>query len=133
MKRLALTQRTMRCPMHGCAASLTVRTDSNGAPSHRYLDVVSCSMLPPAPFPPPARTTYFADMAPSMPYLSEVDRAPVHSTEVACAKPCLAVMNAAEPGAAEPIRCTAGMSDAMELARQVQSPALTRLMWFYTA
>ena len=44
-----------------------------------------------------------------------------------------AVLNAAECGAAEPVRCTSGISDALELARRVQSPALTRVMWSYIA
>ena len=43
----------------------------------------------------------------------------------------LPVMNAAESGAAEPVRCTSGVSDSLELARQTQSPAIMRLLWFY--
>jgi hypothetical protein len=72
-------------------------------------------------------------MEPPVPYLSGIDWAPFHSAEVACSKPCLPVLNAAECGADEPVRCTSGISDALELARQVQSPALTRVMWSYIA
>jgi hypothetical protein len=132
MKRLALTQHTLRCPLHDCTASLTVRTDSNGYPSRRHLDVTACSLLPSTSFVPPARSAYFPDMEPPVPYIREVNRAPIHSTEVACPKRCLPVMNAAECGAAEPVRCTSGVSDGLELARQVQSPALTRLLWLHS-
>jgi hypothetical protein len=81
----------------------------------------------------PTRVSYFADMAPAMPYLSEVHATPCHSLGVPCSRRCLAVLNAAEPGAAEPVRCTSGVSDALELVRQTQSPAITRLLWFYSA
>lgn len=133
MERPALTQHTLRCPKYDCGADLTVRTNSGARPSRRHLDVVSCSLLPSASFPPPTRTAYFAGMDPAVPYLSGIDGTPFHSAEVACSKPCLPVLNAAECGAAEPVRCTSGISDAMELARQVQSPALTRVMWSYIA
>jgi len=132
MKRLELTQHTMRCPIYDCAASLTVRTDPKGYPSRRHVDVTACSLLPSTPFLLPARRAYFPDMEPPVPYVCAVNRAPLHSTEVACPKRCLPVMNAAEGGAAEPVRCTSGVSDALELARQTQSPALTRLLWFYS-
>jgi hypothetical protein len=133
MKRLALTQHTVRCPLEDRTASLTVRTDPDRGPSRRHLDVTACSLLPSTSFAPPARSGYFSDVAPPEPYLCEVDPAPRHSWEVACPKRCLAVLNAAEPGAAEPVRCTSGVSDGLELARQTQSPGITRLLWFYSA
>jgi hypothetical protein len=133
MERPAPTQHTLRCPKYDCGADLTVRTNSDAPPSRRHLDVVSCSLLPSASFLPPTRTAYFAGMDPALPYLSGSDWTPCHSAEVACSTPCLAVLNAAECGAAEPVRCTSGVSDALEMARQVQSPALTRVMWSYFA
>jgi hypothetical protein len=133
MERLALTQHTVRCPLEDRTASLTVRTDSSGYPSRRHLDVAGCSLLPTTSFVPPARIRYFSDGEPPVPYLCEIDPAPRHSLGVSCAKRCLAVLNAAEPGAAQPARCTSGVSDAMELARQTQSPAITRLLWLYGA
>jgi hypothetical protein len=133
MRRLALTQHAVRCPLDDCAARLTVRTDPSGYPSRRHLDVAACSLLPSTSFVLPARSRYFSDVGPPVPYLCEVDTAPCHSSEVSCPKPCLAALNAAEPGAAEPLRCTSGVSDGMELARQTQSPAITRLFWFYSA
>ena len=133
MRQLVLTQHTVRCPLDDCAASLTVRTDPSGYPSRRHLDVAACSLLPSTSFVPPATSRYFADVGPEVPYLCAVDPAPRHSLEVSCPKPCLAAMTAAEPGAAEPVRCTSGVSDGMELVRQTQSPAVTRLLWFYGA
>jgi hypothetical protein len=131
MKRLALTQHTVRCPLEDRTASLTVRTDPGGYPSRRHLDVAACSLRPSTSFVPPARSGYFSDVAPPVPYLYEVDPAPRHSFEVACPRRCLAVLNAAEPGVAEPVRCTSGASDGLELARHTQSPAIMRLLWFY--
>ena len=57
-----------------------------------------------------------------------------HLVEFACTKPCLFVLNAAEsaPGV-EPIRPVSGTSDALELARQTQGPAIARLMWYHGA
>jgi hypothetical protein len=133
MKRLALTQHTVRCPFDDRTASLTVRTDPAGYPSRRHRDVMACSLLSSTSFVPPARSGHFSDLAPTVPYLCEADPAPRHPVEVACSGRCLAVLNAAEPGAAEPPRCTSGVSDGLELARQTQSPAITRLLWFYSA
>src|SRR5262249_32927450 len=106
MKRLALTQHTMRCPLYDCSARLTVCTDSNGYPSRRHLDVAACSLRPSTSFVPPARTAYFPGGEPPVPYTYEISRTPCHSTKVECPKRCLPVLNAAESGAAEPVRCT---------------------------
>jgi hypothetical protein len=131
MKRLAFTQHTMRCPLDGGTASVTVRTDPDGYPSRRYRAVTACSLLPSTSFVPPARRGYFSDVAPPVAYLCEVDPSRRHSVEVACPKPCLATLNAAEPGA-RPLRCTSGVNDALELARQIQSPAIMRVLWSYS-
>jgi hypothetical protein len=133
MKRLTLTQQTVRCPVEDRAATLTVRTDPEGYPSRRHLDVAACSLLLSTPFVPSARSGYFADPAPPLGYLCECDPTPRHSPEVACSKRCLAVLNAAEPGAAEPVRCTSGISDSVELARQTERPAIMRLLWYYAS
>jgi hypothetical protein len=132
MRRLALTQHTVRCPLEDRTASVTVRTNPGGSPSRRHLDVASCSLLPSASFAPRTRKVYFSDVAPPVSYLSKVDFAPRHSAGVACRRRCLSVLNAAESGAAEPIRCTSGLADGLELARQTQNPAIMRLLWFYS-
>ena len=126
-----LTQHTMRCPLEEVAATVTVRTDPEGYPSRRHLDVTACSLRPPSTsWVPPVRRAYFTDLAPLMSYICDVVANPCHSQEVACAKPCLRVLNAAEPGAAEPLRCTSGVSDGLELARQTLSPTAMRPLWF---
>ena len=133
-QRFTVTQQTLHCPMHDCRATSAVRTDASAHPSGRHVDVTACSLLPPTSFVLPARNAYFADMWPPEAYLYEVGQTPRHSAEVTCPKRCLAVLNAAESGPRpEPIRCTSGMSDALELVRQTQSPAITRLLWFYSA
>jgi LPXTG-motif cell wall-anchored protein len=131
-RRLTLTQHTLRCPMNDCRASLAVRTDSTAYPSRRYLDVTACSLRPPTSVVPPARTAYFSDMWPPEPYLYDISQVPRHSDEVGCSKPCLLVLNAAE-SCGEPIRCTSGMSDGLELARRTQSPAIMRNLWYHSA
>jgi hypothetical protein len=132
-RRLTLTQHTLLCPEHDCRARVAVRTDPIAYPSGRHVDVTACSLLPPTSFVPPDRTAYFPDMSPPEPYLYETGQAPCHSDEIACPKRCLLVLNAAEGGAAEPIRCTSGMSDGLELARQTQSPAITRVLWYHSS
>ena len=127
---MKLTQRTMRCPLDECSAIVTVRTDPKGYPSRRYRDVMACSLRPPTSFVPPVRRAYFTDLAPLMSYICEVVANPCRSP-VACAKPCLRVLNAAEPGAAEPVRCTSGVSDGLELVRQTAGPAVARLLGLY--
>lgn len=127
-----LTQHTMRCPLEECAATVTVRTDPEGYPSRRHLDVTACSLRPSMSCVPVVRRAYFTDLAPLMSYICDLVANPCHSQEVACAKPCLRVLNAAEPGAAEPVRCTSGVSDGLELARQTLSQAAMRPLWFYS-
>jgi hypothetical protein len=133
-RRLTSTQHTLRCPEQDCRASVAVRTDPIAYPSRRYVDVTACSLHPATSFVAPARKAYFADMSPPESYLEDVGGASCHSDEVACPKSCLRVLNAVESGCAgEPIRCTSGMSDGLELARQTQSPAITRVLWYHSA
>jgi hypothetical protein len=130
MKHLELTQHTVRCPRTDETANLTVRTDPGGYPSRRHRDVTACSLMPSTSFVAPARKAYFADLTP-LSYVCEIHPAPCHSPEVACPRPCLAVLNAAEAGAAEPVRRVSGVSDSLELAHRTQSPAIRRLLWFF--
>jgi hypothetical protein len=132
MKRLTLTHHTVRCPVHDDTASLQVRTDPDEAPSRRHRDVTVCSLLPRTPSVPFARKGHFADVPPPLSYLCAADRTPRHSTGVRCSKPCLDVLNAAEAGVAEPLRCSSGVSDGLELVRQTQSPAMMRVLWMHS-
>lgn len=130
MKRQELTQHTVRCPRTGETANLTVRTDPSAYPSRRHRDVTACSLMPSTSFVLPARRAYFSDLTP-LSYICDLHAAPCHSPEVACPRPCLAVLNAAEAGAAEPVRCVSGVNDSVELAHRTQSPAIRRLLWFF--
>jgi hypothetical protein len=131
MKRIELTQHTVRCPLEDRAASVTVRTDADGHPSSRHLDVAGCSLVSSASVAASARSAYLPDVAPPAHYLRDIDPGACRS-EVACPKRCLAVLNAAEAGAVE-IPCTSGIHDGLELARRVQTPAMMRVLWFYSA
>ena len=48
MKRLTFTKHTVQCPLENCTASLKVRSDLDGCPSRRHLDVAACSLMPSA-------------------------------------------------------------------------------------
>jgi len=132
MRRMELTHHTVRCPLDEFTATVTVRSDPSACPSRRHREVTACSLLPATPFVPPATSGFFSDAAPVVSYLRAFDPTPCHASEVACSKRCLAMLNAAESGAAEPVRCSSGFSDGFELVRQTQSPAVTRLLWLYS-
>jgi LPXTG-motif cell wall-anchored protein len=131
-QRLTLTAQTLRCPLHDGVGILAVRTDPIASSGSRYVDVSACSLLPVTSFVPPVRTAYFPDVGPFGPYVREASRVPRHSSELACSKRCLHALNAAERAVPQPIRCTSGTSDSPELARQTQSPAIMRLLWFHS-
>ena len=131
-RRELITQQTVRCPRTDETANLTVRTDAEACPSRRHRDVTACSLMPSTSFVPPARRAYFSDLTP-LSYVCEVHAAPCHAVGVDCPRPCLTVLNAAEAGTAEPLRCVSGVNDSVELARRTQSPAIKRLLWFFGA
>jgi hypothetical protein len=118
MKRLVTTEHTVRCPLEDCAATVTVRSDPDAAPSRRHRDVLGCSLRPPAPYVPPATLGYFADVAPPVSYVRDVAPGPCHAQEPACSKVCLGVLNAAEPGAGDP-------------GDSVHDLVMKRLLWIY--
>jgi|RhiMetdeSRZDD1v2_1073273.scaffolds.fasta_scaffold07075_10 hypothetical protein len=131
MKRVALTQHTVRCPLDDRAAAVTVRTDPDGYPSRRHLEVAACSLLSSTSVEPSARCSHFPDLAPLVPYACDVAPTPRHPLRVSCPSPCLAVLNAAEPGAAGSAPWASGVEDALELARQTQSASMMRILWFF--
>jgi hypothetical protein len=131
-RRLTLTHHTVRCPSHGCDADVTARTDFAAYPADRHVSVSACSLFPSTPSVPPVRTTSFADLSPLATYVDQAGQAPCHPSGSVCNEGCLRVLNAAESGpAASSIRCTSGVSDSLELARQTQSPAICRLLWHH--
>jgi hypothetical protein len=131
MKRRTLTRHTVCCPLDGCTAVVTVRTHPGARSSRRHRDVATCSLLPATPFRAPARSGYFPDVAPPVSYACDVDSAPQHASGVTCPKPCLTVLNAEDHAIAQPVRCTSGVCDALELARRTQTPAILRVLWSY--
>lgn len=130
-RRLTLTPQAVRCPVNDCPATLAVRTDSIAHAGRRFVDVTACSLLPATSLAQPARTAYFPD---GEAYIYDDSQAPRHSTEVACPKRCLPVLNVAETCfAGMPIGRVSGAGDSLELARQTQSPAMMRQLWFHNA
>jgi hypothetical protein len=127
MKRPIVTEHTVRCPLEDCTASVTVRTDPDSAPSRRHRDVIGCSLRPPTPYVPLPPIGHLPELPPPLSYFREGWPGPCHSTEPACSKACLAILNAAEPGAGGPAATASG--DAMELARQIESLAMMRILW----
>jgi hypothetical protein len=126
-KRLTLTAQTVRCPLDGGTASMAVATDLDAAPSRRYRDVAACSLRPATPYVEASRIAYFADIVPILSYVG-ADPRPCHPGAVACSKPCLDTLNAAEPGSL--LDSTSG--DALELARHTQTPSMMRVLWSFT-
>ena len=118
MKRLVTEEHTVRCPLEDCAATVTVRSNPTAPPSRRHRDVTGCSLRPPASYVAAPAIGYFSDVAPPMCYLRESVSGPCYAREPACSKECLGILNAAEPGAGDP------MESAQELA-------MRRLLWNY--
>ena len=132
-RRHAIMHQTVRCPVQDGVGSLTVRTQPDAEPSRRHRDVMACSLLPSPSRVTAGRRGYFSDVAPPLSYSYDVDGPWVHALDVSCSKRCLTVLNAAESGTHGPVRCTSGVNDSLELARQIQSPAMMRLLWFHSA
>ena len=125
-RRHVLTQETLRCPLHDCRATVAVRTDPHARAGRRYLAVAGCSLHPPTQHTPPARAAHFPDLAPCQTYLCDVCEPPRLAEGVACTKPCLVALNAAEPGPQflQPLH-----GDAWELGRRTQPPGVMRALW----
>ncbi len=132
-QRFPLTQHTVRCPLYDRQATLTVRTNPIARPRGQYVDVTACSILPATPCILPASMAYLPDMPSYEPYLQKA-RPHRYTLEVPCRKDCLYVLNEAEGSCPiRHIRCTSGISNGLELTRQVvQNPTITRLLWFHS-
>jgi hypothetical protein len=81
--------------------------------------------VPAVPSTPFARRGYFSDLAAPISYLFAPKR---HCAEIACSKPCLDVLNAAEAGVSS-IRCSSGVADGLELVRQTHGPRMVQVLW----
>jgi hypothetical protein len=125
-RRHVLTQETLRCPLHDCRATVTVRTNPHAGAGRRYLAVAGCSLHPTSPHAPPARVAHFADFGPAQSYLCDACEPPRLADGVPCAKPCLVALNAGDirPQFLEPLH-----GDAWELGRRTQPAGVTRALW----
>lgn len=131
--RLTSVGQRLCCPVHECEALVTVRADLGAQTGHRYVDVAACSLLPVTPIAVPATMACSWDVPAAGRYVREVSHAPHHATAVACSKPCLPVLNAAEHWRpVEPLQCASGVADGLELVRQSQGPAMMQLVWFHS-
>ena len=132
MSRLQITHHTVRCPLDGGSAELSVRSAPGAAPSSRHRDVMTCSLRSSTPFVPLSRHGYFSDIAPPVSYHYEAGGTPCHAGKVTCGRRCLAVLNAAEAHVAESPPYTSAVGDGLELARLTQTPAMMRVLWSYS-
>ena len=131
-QQLPLTSQDVRCPLHDCQAEVTVRTDPRAHSCRRYVDVTACSLLSDAAVALPEHTAYLPDSPPYRVRLEAARSYPVYSTEISCPQSCVFVLNAAEPSIApQPLKCTSGVADGIDLMRQVVGhPTGYQLLWY---
>jgi hypothetical protein len=133
-RQLPIVARDVRCPLHDCQAAVTVRTDPDAPSREQYVDVVGCSLMSDAAFGLPEHRAYLPD-APSCSVLLETATThPVYATGVSCRQPCRFVLNVAALSVAPPpLACASGVSDAIELMRQVEPRATDSRLLYYSA
>ena len=133
-RHLPIVSRDVRCPLHDDQAAVTVRTDPDAPSREQYVDVVGCSLLSDAAFGLPEHRAYLPD-APSCSVLLETATThPVYATGVSCRQPCRFVLNVAALSVAPPpLACASGVSDAIELMRQVEPRAVDSRLLYYSA
>ena len=131
-QRLPIVSRSVLCPLHDGQADVTVRTDPDARPCRQYVDVVACSLLSGAAVGLPDRRAYLPDSPPYEALLETARAYPVHTTEVSCSQPCVFVLNAASLSVTpRPLACASGVSDGIDLMRQVDRRTTgSRLLWY---
>jgi hypothetical protein len=131
-QRLPVVSQSVLCPLHDGQADVTVRTDPDARPCRQYVDVVACSLLSDAAVALPARRGYLPDSPPCEVLLETARPYPVHTTDVSCAQPCVFVLNAAASSRTpQPLACASGVSDGIDLMRQVDRHVSgSRLLWY---
>jgi hypothetical protein len=132
-QRLQITRHRVRCPLDGCSADVAVRTDPRARSRRQFVDVATCSLLSDAAVALPERTAYLSDSPPYAVRLEAARPYPVYAAEVSCRQNCVFVLNeAAVSVAPQPVKCTSGISDAIELVGQaVRNPRIVRPLWYY--
>ena len=131
-QRLPIVSRNVLCPRHDSRADVTVRTDPDARSGRQYVDVVACSLLSDAAVGLPERRGYLPDSPPCEVVLEAASAHPVHTTDVSCAQTCVFVLNEASPSVTpRPVACASGVSDGIDLMRQVDRRATgCRLLWY---
>jgi hypothetical protein len=131
-QRLPAVARSVLCPVHDSRADVTVRTDLDARPCRRYVDVVACSLLSDAAVGLPERRGYLPDSPPCEVLLEPARAYPVRTTDVSCSQPCVFVLNAASSSVTpRPLACASGVSDGIDLMRQVDRRVSgSRLLWY---
>ena len=132
-RRLEVTAHDVLCPMHQVRAHVAVTTNPDAPSSHRYVGVRRCSLHSDMALGLPERTAYLPE-APM--YKVRMEPAPsgtVYTADVACSEHCLFVLNhTAVAGPIQPVECTSGACDAMDLARQATgSPRTAQLLAYF--
>ena len=131
-QRLPVASRSVLCPVHEDQADVTVRTDPEARPGRQYVDVVACSLLSDAAFALPERRGYLADSPPCEVLLETARAYPVHTADVSCRQPCVFALNAASSAERpQPLACASGVSDGIDLMRQIDGRVSgSRLLWY---
>jgi hypothetical protein len=131
-QRWPVVSRSVLCPMHDSRADVTVRTDPEARPSRQYVDVVACSLLSDAAVGLPEQRGYLPDSPPCEVLLEPARAYPVHTTDVSCSQPCVFALNAASSSVTpRPLTCASGVSDGIDLMRQVDRHTTgSRLLWY---
>ena len=131
-ERLQVTHHRVRCPVHGECADVAVASDPLARSGWQHVAVTGCSLLPDAAIGLPERVAYLWDGPPCRVRIAPPRFSPLYTGEVACRQPCLAVLNAPTvPGAAMPLQCSSGASDAIELMEQaIGRGRMSRLLWY---
>lgn len=132
-QRLQVTHHNVRCPSHDCQANVAVRTDPEARSRQQFVSVTACSLLSDAGGALPERTAYLSDFPPYKVRLETARSYPVYAAEVSCPQHCVVVLNEGSVSVvSQPVECTSGISDAVELAAQtVRNPRISRLLWYY--
>ena len=131
-RRLRVTHHSLRCPIHGGQAEVAVETDPLAQSCRQYVAVRSCSFLSDVAVGLPERTAYLADGPPFKVRLEPPRSSPVYTAEVSCPQHCVFVLNAAAvSGVPQPVECTSGASDAINLVEQtIRNPRISRILWY---
>ena len=129
--RLETTECAVHCPLHRCPATVSVQTDPEANSRYRYLGVSACSIASDVAIALPERVGYLPDSPACRVVLDPPASHTIHASGVACAQDCVFVLNHAGAGVtAQPLGCSSGVNDAVDLMRQVDGQSSARqVLW----